>query len=385
MNREFDLIIVGTGLAGYGLVEQIRQVESNLSIFMLTQDDGSFYSKPILSTGFSNNLEPSSIIDYTAEEMAEKLNIEIKTFVKSDSINTKEKLISAGGYVYRYNKLVLAQGALPVHLEWPVNVQPSVFYINNLSEYQDFRESLKKNNKIALVGSGLVGMEYANDLAASGMQVHVISVDNYPLEKLIPYKLGNALKACLEKINVNFHLDTKITDSYVKTNGEISITTENGEQIDVDIILSAAGLRPNIQLAKSAELNIGYGIKVNSTLQTSDESIYAIGDCAEINGDVRMFLIPINLSIKSLANTLTNSYGLSDEVNFPLLPVLVKTSACPIFCVPPPVNVQGNWKIDGEENNLKGCFFDNENNLKGFALMGSRIRERVSLIKECNQ
>ena len=114
-------------------------------------------------------------------------------------------------------------------------------------------------------------------------------------------------------------------------------------------------------------------------LQTSNPHIYALGDCAEINGALSMYVAPIMQNARILAMILT---GENQSVPKAIMPVVIKTPVCPIVCVPPSRDIQGEWQFEGTGVNVQGLFYDNQQHLSGFALSGDTVKEKTRLLKK---
>jgi rubredoxin-NAD+ reductase len=153
----------------------------------------------------------------------------------------------------------------------------------------------------------------------------------------------------------------------------------DGRSLDTELILSAVGLKPNLQLAMQAGLDCGKGIKVNRTLATSATDIYALGDCAEVCGYNLMYIQPISLSAKALALTLT---GQNSAVQFPVMPVIVKSPALSVVSWPAAPQQQGEWSFEGHGLDWLARFQSQSGQLLGFALTGKMVAQRLRLAKE---
>ncbi|MBP6355469.1 MAG: FAD-dependent oxidoreductase, partial [Nitrosomonas sp.] len=143
-----------------------------------------------------------------------------------------------------------------------------------------------------------------------------------------------------------------------------------------DIVLSAVGLRPRTQLAEAAGIQINRGILVNRLLQTQCLNIYALGDCAEVEGKILPFVMPITHAARALAATLA---GNPTPVVYPAMPVMVKTPACPTVVSPPDLGAIGEWQVETDEDGVKALFKDEAGNLLGFALLGVATKEKNNL------
>ncbi|HEX6007220.1 MAG TPA: FAD-dependent oxidoreductase, partial [Burkholderiales bacterium] len=152
-----------------------------------------------------------------------------------------------------------------------------------------------------------------------------------------------------------------------------------GETLQADLVLSAIGLKPKTDLAHAAGLSIRGGIIVDRTLATSDPSIHALGDCAEVDGRVLPFVMPIMHAARALAATLA---GKPTPVAYPAMPVLVKTPACPTIVAPPPPGAAGEWVVEHSADGVKSLYRDRAGKLLGFALNGAATAERAKLARE---
>ena len=388
----FDIIILGSGLAGYTLAKTLRQQKNDASIAIVTSDDGRFYSKPLLSTGFAKNKSADELATKTANMMADELNISVfnHTFVERIDRENKALVIKDKDFPMNYQQaLVLATGAAPIQIPLPKAIKDRTFGINDLDDYQTFRDNLAKSSnetprvapRVAIVGSGLVGTEYANDLILSGAKVSVISLDQSPLQLLVPSELGQNVQIALSDKGVNWYFNTTIDTASVDEHN-INLTLKDSSTIECDIVLSAVGLAPRDKLAADANLETNRGIVVNEYLQTSDPYIYALGDCARINGVNLMYVAILTLGAKTLTKTLSGDGGEKTALTMPASPVIVKTPSCPVVASPPEKDAQGSWTIEGEAPNMKACFYDQDMNLLGFGLTGKKVMERMKLAKQ---
>lgn len=371
------IIIIGTGLAGYGLAKAFRQIDKTTPLTLITQDDGYFYSKPMLSNALIKNKEAKELITTTVEENITQLNVHYLTKTYVVAINPKEKIITTNKEErLPYSKLVLAWGASPITL--PVLEHcASAFSINHYEDYSRFREHLNRKMHIAILGAGLIGCEFANDLAHSGHEVTMITLARYPLDTLVPENIGLNLKNALSELNVQWNLGSTV--SAITEEDSPTITLTNGKTLKADAILSAIGIRPKTDPAGKSGIIINRGIVTNTFLETNHPDIYALGDCAEVNGYVLPYIAPIAQCTKALAKTLA---GEKTAVNYPPMPITVKTSCYPLAILPPPLNVQGEWQSNEDDKGICAQFRDSENQLRGFVVTQARMMERFALIQQ---
>lgn len=371
-------LIIGAGHAGYSLAKELRKLDPDRSICLVSSDSADYYSKPLLSNGFSKQKSAADFIQKTAGQMADELNIEIWPHCHAKQIDAEQHQLHTAKGVIKYRQLVLATGASPVKLPLPAATAGLVWSVNDLTDYQNFLQQSLGKQKITVLGAGLVGIEYANDLAAAGFQVSVIALEQQPLAQLLPAQLGEVLQQQLTKLGVEFYWGSAIADAEF-TEQQLKLTLADGRSLNTELILSAVGLKPNLQLAIQAGIECGKGIKVNQTLATSAADIYALGDCAEVCGYNLMYIQPISLSAKALALTLT---GQNTAVQLPVMPVIVKSSALPVVSWPAPPQQQGEWTLEGQELDWVAKFQNPAGVLLGFALTGKMVAQRLRLAKE---
>lgn len=372
-----SVVVVGSGLAGYTVVRELRKLDAAVPITLLSADHGSFYSKPMLSNALATGKTPDSILSAGTMQMSGQLDITVRPYTSVNAIDVAAGSVSfEEGRQLAYDRLVLALGADPIRLPIPGEGVDEILSVNNLDDYRKFRETLEGKHHIAILGAGLIGCEFANDLAAKGYQVSVFDLSPQPLGRLLPPEAGRFFRNKLTAAGVNFLLGTTV-ERISKENGYYQLLYEGGKVIQVDMVLSAIGLRPRTSLAAAAGIQVNRGITVNRYLQTNIQNIYALGDCAEVEGKVLPFILPIAHAGRALAATIA---GNSTLLHYPAMPVMVKTPACPTVVSPPDPAIQGAWEIIAVENGMKALYHDEAGNLHGFALLGTATAERNTLV-----
>jgi rubredoxin-NAD+ reductase len=294
------------------------------------------------------------------------------------AIDTSEGVVYARDEPVEYGALVLAVGAVPIVPPMEGDAVAEVLQVNNLLDYARFRAAVEGRHDAAVIGPGLIGCEFANDLAAAGFGVTVIGPDHWPLSTLLPEAGGRALRAALTRLGVNWRLET-VVERVDHDNARLRLELSTGDSLEADAVLSAVGLRPNVRLARKAGLDCNRGIVVDRHFRTNAENVYAIGDCVEVDGLVLPFVMPITHASRALAKTLA---GEPTPVTYPAMPVVVKTPAHPVVVSPPRRDAQGAWDVDVREDGVKALFRDGQGKLLGYALTGSAKSEWQKLAKE---
>jgi rubredoxin-NAD+ reductase len=372
------IVIIGTGLAGYTVARELRKLNKEAPLHLITADDGRFYSKPMLSNAFHSNKTPEALAMNSAEQMAAQLNARVDTHVSVSAIDSAAHRISFNQHTLVYSKLVLALGADPIRLPLEGDAADAVLSINDLGDYTRFRAAAADAKRVLIMGAGLIGCEFANDLRSAGLHVEVVDPAPQPLGRLLPPMAAAALRDALAGLGVRWHFGTSVK-SVSRRNSAYGAVLSDGSTIEADVVLSAIGLRPRTALAASAGIKTQRGIVTDKHLQTDAADVYALGDCAEVAGLVLPFVMPIMHAARALARILN---GESTAAQYPAMPVVVKTPALPVVISPPPMNAGGAWQETGTGADVRGVFLGPDAALLGFALTGSANAEKNALVKQ---
>ena len=370
------VVVVGSGLAGYGVLRELRRLDPLAELVLITADDGHFYSKPALSTAFAKGKIGDTLITMTAEKMVAQLRLDLRAGRGVEAIHAEgQAVLTTGGPVF-YDKLVLALGATPIRPQIEGDGAGRTMSINHLDDYRRFRERLREGARVLVIGAGLVGSEFANDLSAAGYRPIVVDILAHPLAQLVPLPVGDALHRAMAAAGVQWHFGRRVV-ALQREGAATRARLDDGSVFLVDAVLSAVGLRPNIEVAAEAGLAVGRGITVDATGRTSDPHIYAIGDCAEYPRGLAAYVTPIMAAARAIAASVL---GTPTDIKFPTLSVQVKTTHYPIVLLPAPVGAAGCWVLaDADATGTKYLFEDEHGTTLGYVLTGARCAERVDL------
>ncbi|CAA7625081.1 NAD(P)/FAD-dependent oxidoreductase [Magnetospirillum sp. SS-4] len=369
------VVIVGSGLGGYTLARELRRLDRDVAVTVITADGGEVYSKPMLSAAFAQGKTIQTLAQKSAGQYAEEQGISVMTRCRVAAIDRQaRRLILDGGKTLAYGRLVLAVGADPRPYRVDGSENVTIHTVNDLDDYAVWRDGLIPGGRVLLIGAGLIGAEFANDLATAGQRVAVVDPAPWPLGRLLPRELGDEMARALEGIGVALHLGR----SLVRVEPGRAIL-DDGAVIDFDKALSAIGLVPRVALAAAAGLAVDKGIVVDRLLRTSDPDIFALGDCAQTEAGPLPFVLPLMAEAKALAATLA---GTGTPLRLPALPVAVKTPALPVAVCPPAPGAVGEWVVEGDGRDRKALFIGADGRRLGFALSGGKAAERQSLAKE---
>jgi rubredoxin-NAD+ reductase len=196
------VVVIGSGLAGYGLVRELRRKDDAVAITVLTSDGGEGYSKPMISTGYTKDLSADKLTAQTAPELAEQLSVTVRTRTQITKIDTDAQTVQLGnGESVGYSELVLALGAELIRPPIGGDAADQVLGVNDLDDYRRFQDLLASRGakKIAIIGAGLIGCEFANDLLNGGFSVEAVDPMGWCLPTLLPEPSGRAVQAALEE------------------------------------------------------------------------------------------------------------------------------------------------------------------------------------------
>lgn len=253
------LVIVGSGLAGYNLAREYQRCNRRRPLRMITQDDGAFYSKPSISNALAEGKSPGELILKTRDQMEKELDITVTPGCEVLAIDRSLKVLHTSLGDFPYENMVLTLGADPIRLPLEGNAAERVLSVNDLDDYRRFRDALPASGKVLILGAGLVGCEFANDLVANGYGVTVIDPAARPLARLATEEESLSLQNALATIGVDWRFGNTLTTLDSLENEGLRAGLADGQNVDVDLVLSAVGLRPRVTLARNAGLLCGAG------------------------------------------------------------------------------------------------------------------------------
>lgn len=380
------VVIIGSGLAGYNVAREVRKADAQVPLLVISRDHAGFYSKPMLSNALAGKKTAATLVMKTADKMAAELNAQVLAQTSVEQIDTATRTLRlSNGDTVVYRDLVLALGADPIRLPLEGNAADKVLSVNDLDDFAKFANALDSAangqpvQRVAILGGGLIGCEFANDLLARGISPTVLDLADRALGRLLPPQSSALLQSKLEANGAAFRFGVAAKSVDKANSGQgLVVTLSDGSQLETDLVLSAIGLKPRTSLAAQAGLAINRGVVVDQTLQTSAPHVYAVGDMAEVAGLNLPFVMPIMQQARALAATLA---GTTTQVSYPAMPVVVKTPACPTVVCPPAMGAQGQWQVTEVEEGLEARFLGGTDGqqLLGFALQGKATAQRQAL------
>lgn len=373
------LVVIGAGLAGWTTVREFRKLDSSTPVTLVTIDAGDFYAKPSLSNAFAQGKSPAQLVNTPAAKMAETLGVRLLAHTTVEAIEPTSKTIVTCGGLLAYSRLVLATGAQPIRVPLEGDAATQVLSVNSLQDFSAFHARLEAagpgSKQVVIMGAGLIGCEFANDLAAAGHHVSLVDPGPRPLAALLPEAASTGLRQALEALGVGFFMGSTVqaVNQATAPAGGLEVLLSSGERLRADAVLSAIGLRADLRLARAAGLAVDRGIVVDAHLQTSTPGVYALGDCTQYaHGLTLPYVMPIMNAAKALAASLA---GTPTALAFPLMPVAIKTPALPLVVAPPAPGASGQWRQP--EAGL-WQWLDEAGQQRGFVLAGAQTAQRMA-------
>lgn len=359
------VVVLGAGLAGWGVVDALRAKDPELPITLISADNADRYHKPMLSVAISQNKTPDTLVRATGTQAAEKANIQLLTQTTVLAIDSQNKRVRTTQGEIGYDKLVIATGASPA---LPKSLPADkVWHVNHLDRFAQLQAKLQSGSqRIAIVGAGMVGTEIAEDLTTAGHSVTLIDLNRTPMAEMLPAVATARIQAALENKGIQFlgeHLVTAVTP---QADGSTTVqlqscTTDNqtattlndaiNNTLNVDHVIASTGLLVDERLPSSAGIDFERrtGIVAEpTTLRTSVADIYAIGDCMSIDGIPCRYVAPFRAQAATIADDILGAEHAGYQHKPPM--IRLKTKAISVTATGVP-RANGNWQIKSETDN----------------------------------
>jgi len=374
MNK--DIVIIGSGFAARQVVKNLRKLDSDVPIRLIAADTCDEYNKPDLSHVISLKQSADDMTRQSAGDFAEMYRLTLNSHCQLTAIDRENKRIVAGNESFAYDKLILATGAQAIVP--PIPGREWMVTLNSQQEYRRAQEALREAQRVLILGAGLIGTELAMDANRAGKQVILLDKCHSLLASLLPVEVSSRLQHRLCQMGVEMLFNQGL-ESIEKTNDGLLATLSNGRRITTDVIIASIGLKPDTTIAAQAGLWVDRGIEVDERMCTSDPHIFAVGDCAQIQGKLLPFLQPIQLSAMALAR---NVLGGNENVKFPAMLVKVKTPEMPLHLAGETSRKDLQWQISLESQGLVARGLDMDGQLRAFVVSEDQMKQAFALLRQ---
>ena len=323
------LVMIGNGMAGIRTIEEILERSDNqFDITVIGKEPYPNYNRIMLSNILQKKMTVEDTI-MNSYDWYEENNIQLIVNDPVESVDRANKIVTtSNGIEVGYDICIFATGSSAFVLPIPGSDLPSVIGWRTIEDTERMIEIAKTKKRAVVIGGGLLGLECARGLMDQGMDVTVLHLAEWLMEMQLDRKAGGMLKADLERQGM--HIELQANSKEIIGNDDVeAIRLSDGRVIETDLVVMAVGIRPFVNVAKDAGLEVNRGIVVNDYLQTSDSSIYAVGECSEHNGKVYGLVAPLYEQGKVLADYLTgkDTDGYKGSTTFTSL----KVSGCDLY------------------------------------------------------
>lgn len=292
------LVIVGGVAGGATAAARARRVSEDAEIVVFERGEYISFANCGLPYYIGNVIKRRDhLLLATPEDFKKRYNIDVRIFSEVVGINTKEKAveiknnITGKKYWESYDKLILSPGAEPIKPPLEGIELENIFHLRNVPDSDRIKKIVDERNPrcAVVVGGGFIGLEMAENLTERGVKTTIVEM----LDQVMPsldYEMATLIHDHLEAKNVELEIENGVK-SFSKASDRILVSTQNGREIECDLVLLSVGIRPENTLAIKADLKIGStgGIAVDDTMRTSDPNIYAVGDAVEVRDIVTGF------------------------------------------------------------------------------------------------
>ena len=302
------LVVVGNGMAGVACVEQILRHSPQWDITIFGDETHVNYNRIQLSSVLAGEKSADEIVINGLDWYIEN-GIDLRLGVRITGVDPVAKTVTGDdGSVTSYDKLLLATGSSPLIPPIPGSDKDGVFCFRNLEDTRALLDRARPGLRTVVIGGGLLGLEAARGLQLQGAEVTVVHLMSTLMERQLDPTGGQYLQQKIEEMGINVLLAHNTTA--ILGNGHVEgISFVNGYRMEADLVVIAVGIRPNVELGRKAGLEVNRGIVVNDYMETSDPSIFAVGECVEHNGVVYGLVAPLYEQGKVLAATITGNRG----------------------------------------------------------------------------
>ncbi|CAH0351923.1 Nitrite reductase [NAD(P)H] [Aquabacterium sp. CECT 9606] len=305
--KKMKLVMVGNGMAGVRTLEELLKVAPDLyEITVFGAEPHPNYNRIMLSPVLAGEQTVDEIILNSLAWYAEH-GITLHLNKKVTSINRKKRLVTAeDGTEAEYDRLLIATGSNPFILPVPGNDLKGVIAYRDIADTNTMIETAATHQHAVVIGGGLLGLEAANGLMLRGMSVTVVHIAPWLMERQLDDVAAKLLQKSLEERGLKFMIGAQTQELVGNADGRVqSVKFKDGTEVLADLVVMAAGVRPNTQLAEKIGLHCNRGIVVNDTMQTvTDPRVYSVGECAAHRGIAYGLVAPLFDQGKVCANHL---------------------------------------------------------------------------------
>lgn len=280
------VIIVGNNVAGTTVAKGIRDADADADVHIFTEEAVPYYARPKLIDFIAGTVDESGVL-FHPMEWYEKNGIELHLDSKVEQVDTAGRRVFVYGDWHSYDKLVMATGSRAFLPPFEGLPKGDVFTLRTIEDSKTIKDAASRSKKAVVIGGGLLGLETARALAGGypDIKVTVLEYAEHLLMKQLDHEGAEILQEAIRAMGTEVITNAE-TEELLGTESVDAVRLKDGRTVECDMVVVSAGARADLTLAKAAGLKVNRGIVVDSSLQTSAEDVYAVGDAAEFEGKV---------------------------------------------------------------------------------------------------
>ncbi len=274
-------LIVGAGVAGFSAAQAIRKIDSGAEIGIISEDPFWYYSRPGLAYYLTGEVDEKLLYPFDKEDMR-KLRLKWYS-TRATQIDTAEHRVQLDSQTrLTYDRLLIATGSLASPLTVPGANNQDVLKLDNMGDARMIFQAARRARRAVVIGGGITALELVEGLRAQGVRIHYLMRGERYWNNVLDETESQIVEKRLEHDGIRIHHNTELAEILADKGRVVGVRTKDGQQIPCELVAYAIGVKPRVELARAAGLQVERGICVNEFLQTSNRDIYAAGDVAQV-------------------------------------------------------------------------------------------------------
>lgn len=366
VKMHYKYVVLGNGVAGHAAAKEIRKNDPEGSLALIGNENYPTYFRIKLTEMISTGVDDSVFLASKESYEEKKIDLFLNTTI-TEFDSDKKSLKAEDGKEFTWDKLLITTGASSFVPPIQGVEKENIFTIRSLDDLKNFRTALEEAEDVTVIGGGLLGLEAAYSIFKTGKKVHIIETFKYLLGRQLNTEQGQKVENALKEMGMDVHCG-KNTKQFLGEDKVSGVELENGDKIKSELVLLSTGVRPNLSLFKESPLDIDRAIKVDNTMKTNVEGIYAAGDCAQF-GNVVLGLWTASMENGKIAGYNMATDGELKSYETPKNFTELSIGDIKVFSVGQANDDLEMWSDDGEDYELR--IFVEEGKVVGAILTGN--------------
>ncbi len=367
MSRNYDVVVIGAGSAGFAAVNAVREASVTASMLLVNEEEIPPYDRTLLSKTLAGK-NGNGIVPLTTDAWFAEKRIERVDGVSAGKINRHDRTVTVGDQNIFYGALVLAMGAEPI---FPKLVRPhergSFFVVRNAQDLNELKSQAERATSILVAGMGVLAVEVAHQLIQVGKRVTLAGATPQIMPRQLSARAGELLEEAMSSNSLKMFFQEEIIsfEQNKKHSWSVEMLKHSAQY---DMVIFCIGVAPRTAPAEEAGLSVGQGIRVNEFLRTDDDAIYAAGDCAELPDGTISYLWEEAAAQGAVAGA--NAVGGNLNYGYRNFPLRTSVFGMDVYSIGKP---RKPWEYRIEEfeigNRYYAYYWSNDDTLKGAIIL----------------